>query len=300
MVLTTIKETIELESFTTDINGNVYLQKRINLKERMMHRLIQIDVFEDAYFAFDSSERSPNIEVVVSPYPAVPTDMAFVELIPATVFGSFRYQSAGNDSVLFKANGRMGNGFPTSLRQFPSTEISSRNLAIFYSDHLYISIHIMGEPQTTYTNFAWSFMFVVDDKKTSLLTHSMGNLAESHDAMCALLMSNGHMITKAALRGNTFPMWRYGGIVGEHMVDPTAAGSFFLEINTLDNELMQTTAQVRSAVADARTMSAFDEPQGRRFPEWILEGLNQGLVSGAVRDQWPPIKHADNGNVRML
>ena len=84
------------------------------------------------------------------------------------------------------------------------------------------------------------------------------------------------------------------------MVNPTAAGSFFLEINTLDNELMQTTAQVRSAIADARTMSAFDEPQGRRFPEWILEGLNQGLVSGAVRDQWPPIKHADNGNVRML
>ncbi|GAG65585.1 unnamed protein product, partial [marine sediment metagenome] len=140
MVLTTIKETIELESFTTDINGNVYLQKRINLKERMIHRLIQIDLFEDAYFAFNASERSPNIEVVVSPYPAVPTDMSFVELIPATAFGSFRYPSAGNDSVLFKANGRMGNGFPTSLRQFPSPEISSRNFSIFYSDHLYISI----------------------------------------------------------------------------------------------------------------------------------------------------------------
>ena len=84
------------------------------------------------------------------------------------------------------------------------------------------------------------------------------------------------------------------------MVDPISAGSFFLEISTLDNELMQTAAAVRSTIADARTMTPFDEPQGARFPDWILQGLNQGLVSGAVRDQWPPIKHADNGNVRML
>ena len=300
MALSTIKETIEIESFTTDINGNVYFQKRINLKEGMMHRLIQIDLFEDAYFAFSSDERSPNMEVVVSPYPAVPTDMSFMELIPATAFGSFRYQSAGNDSVLFKANGRMGNGFPTSLRQFPSTEISSRNLSIFYSDHLYVSIHIMGEPQTEYTNFAWSFMFVVDDKKTSLLTHSMGNLAESHNAMCATVMSNGHMISKAALRGNAFPMWRYGGIRPENTINPIAAGSFFLQLRSIDEESMITTAGIRSAVADARSMAAFDAAFGDKFPDWCRMNLNQGLVAGPVRDQWPPIKHADNGNVRML
>ena len=108
------------------------------------------------------------------------------------------------------------------------------------------------------------------------------------------------MISKADLRGNTFPMWRYGGIVSEHMVSPLGAGGFFLEVNTLDEERMQTAAQVRSVIADARTMTPFDEPQGGRFPEWILMGLNQGLVSGAVRDQWPPIKHADNGNVLCL
>jgi len=158
----------------------------------------------------------------------------------------------------------------------------------------------MGGANNTYTNFAWSFMFTMMSKKVPVLTHSMGVLAESHNAMCALIMSNGHMNTLPNLRGNTFPMWRYGGIVGEHMVDPTSAGSFFLEINTLDNELMQTAPAIRASVKDARTMSAFDEPQGRRFPEWILMGLNAGLVSGAVRDQWPPIKHADNGNVRMF
>jgi len=28
--------------------------------------------------------------------------------------------------------------------------------------------------------------------------------------------------------------------------------------------------------------------------------LPEGIVSGAIRDQWPPTKHADNGNVLTL
>ena len=295
MPLSIIKETIELDTVTLDAEGNAFLQKRINLRETMQHNLIQTDLFEDAYFAPDGQD--VRIEFAVSPYPVVPTNMPFAQ----TVIGyRNRYPSAGDDSILFKANGSVGDLSPSTIQQFPSEQIAADQFQAFYSDHVYINIHLMGQPDSVFTNFAWSFMFTIMDRKIPILTHTMGVLKESHDAMCALLMSNGHMITRAALRGNTFPMWRFGGIVGEHMVDPTAAGSFFLEINTLDNELMQTTAQVRSAIADARTMSAFDEPQGRRFPEWILEGLNQGLVSGAVRDQWPPIKHADNGNVRML
>ena len=65
----------------------------------------------------------------------------------------------------------------------------------------------MATEDTELTNLAFSFMFTMDSRNVSVLTHSMGVLAESHDAMCALLMSNGHMISKANLRGNVFPMW---------------------------------------------------------------------------------------------
>jgi len=295
MPLSIIKETIELDSVTLDAEGNAFLQKRINLRETMQHNLIQTDLFEDAYF--NLSGQQVRIEFAVSPYPVIPTEMPF---IPTAAGFVNRYPSAGDDSILFKANGTAGDLVATTFEQFPSEQIAADQFQAFYTDHLYINVHLMGQPDLVLENFAWSFMFTVMDRKVTILTHTMGVLKESHDAMCALLMSNGHMVTKAVLRGNTFPMWRYGGIVADHMVDPISAGSFFLEISTLDNELMQTAAAVRSTIADARTMTPFDEPQGARFPDWILQGLNQGLVSGAVRDQWPPIKHADNGNVRML
>jgi hypothetical protein len=145
-----------------------------------------------------------------------------------------------------------------------------------------------------------SFMLVLNNKKTSTLTASMGQMAENHEAMCAQLMSNGVFVTQANLEGNVFPWWRYGGIRPELMLSPDAAGSFFLNISTRDEELMQTTAQIRSAVADARSMGAYDAAFGARFPDWCRFNLNEGLVAGAVRDQWPPIKHADNGNVLCL
>jgi len=35
-------------------------------------------------------------------------------------------------------------------------------------------------------------------------------------------------------------------------------------------------------------------------PDWVSFMLPEGIESGPVRDQWPPIKHADNGNVLTL
>ena len=299
MALSMIKETIELDSVTTDADGNAFIQKRINLKEGFQHQLLQVDIFEDAIPLFRGSTgvQSASFEVVISPYPQVPTNMLYRENAPAF---ENRYAAAGDDSVLFKANANFVPQLHSDIRQFPSVQIASSNESIFYSDHLYINFHLMGSDSTEYGNIALSFMMLLNNKKVPTLTHSIGVLAESHEAMCALVMSNGHMQSLSTIRGNTFPMWRYGGIVPEQMITPTGAGGFFLEINTLDNELMQTAAQVRSAIADARTMTPFDEPQGDRFPEWLLMGLNQGLVSGSVREQWPPIKHADSGNVLCL
>jgi len=301
MVLKVIKETIELESFSTDANGSCYITKRINLQEGMSHTLIQTDFHADA-FVNTISAASP-IEIVISPYPSIPTDMYVTDQFPSPG----RLVSAGDDSVLFKINGTLNSGNPLAVglqpvdyEQFPSAQIAANQKLVFYSDHVYITLHISGNADATFFNLALSFMLVVEDKTVSSLTHGIGVLAESHDAMCALVMSNGHMVSQSALRGNTFPMWRFGGIRAEHMITPIASNAYFLPINTRDAEQMTTTPGIRQAVADSRAMSAFDAPFGDKRPDWIRLHLNAGVIAGAVRDQWPPLKHADNGNTRMF
>lgn len=295
MAIEIIKETIEQSQFTTDASGSVWFQKRINLAPGKVHNLLQTDIFEDA--PSDIDDVTARLEFVVSPYPVIPTNMPFVA--PATFEN--RYPAAGDDSILFKAIATTRNSaFVVNLQQFPSLQIAANQKTQFYTDHMYICVHVMATGDTTYQNFAWSFMFVIDSKKVPSLTHSIGVLAESHNAMCALVMSNGHMQSLAVLRGNTFPMWRFGGIRPEHMITPDATNAYFLPINTRDAEAMSTTPQIRQAVADSRQMSAFDAPFGDRRPDWIRLHLNAGVIAGPVRDQWPPLKYADNGNTRMF
>lgn len=292
MVVSIIKETIELGSVTTDADGNAFVTKKINLKGGQRHQLLQVDMFADA-----NTDTDCQIETVITPYPAIPTNMTYM---PANNFDN-RYVAAGDNSVLFKERREV---FRVSLldnvTQFPSAEIAANNAAMFYTDHVYVNLHIMAAAATTITNIAYSFMLVLNDKNVPILEHSIGVLQESHDAMCALVMSNGHMQSISDLRGNTFPMWRYGGIRPEHTISPLAANTFFLDIDTRDAEEMVTTAAIRQTVADARAMSAFDQAFGDRRPDWLSMDLNQGIVAGAVRADPIPLKYADNGNTRMF
>lgn len=297
MAMSIIKETIELDSVTADNDGNVFLTKRINLKTGSRHMLLQMDVFEDAYIDVPDEPLRQNIEMVITPYPAIPTNMIYQFNPPQQ---TKRYPAAGDDSVLFKIRLDVNQNLLSTSDQFPSPEIAAQNKSFFYTDHIYINLAIHGAPNQTYNNIAYSFMFVLQDKSVSVLEHTLGVLAESHNAMCALTMSNGHMNTISNLRGNTFPTWRFGGIRPEHTISPTAANSFFLEIDTRDAEEMVTTAAVRQVVADSRRMSGFDEAFGERRPEWLSMDLNQGIVAGAVRSDPVPLKYADNGNTRMF
>jgi len=298
MPVTIIKETIELNDIQLDGDGNCFIQKKINLQSGYRHMLQQVDVFEDAipFLRGSASDEQPNYEIVISPYPQIPTNMLYNE----NTLQQNRYVAGGDDSVLFKANARVRLNNHSEFTQFPSTQIAAQNKSYFYSDHLYINIHFMGIDDLVYGNIALSFMLVMDNIKVNLLESTMGILKESHDAMCALVMSQGHAISINDLRGNVFPMWRYGGIRPEHTLSPNAVGSFFLQVPTTDKELMQSTVTIRNAVGRARRMSAYDEAFGQTFPDWFRFNLNEGLVSGPVRDQWPPIKHDDNGNVLCL
>ena len=290
MALKIIKETIELQEVQLGVNGSAFITKRINLQEGKAHRLLQIDVMQDAFPNADGE-----MEIVVSPYPTIPTNMDFQ---PVNGYTN-RYVAGGDDSVLFKLRRALFDrgALATDFEQFPSPQIAAQNKTVFYSDHVYLNLHVMGTASSVMENIAFSFMLVIDDKNVSSLTHTLGVMAESHDAMCALIMSNGRLTTVDTLRGNTFPMWRYGGIRPEHM----ASEPFFLGLATTDEEPMRETAFIRGAVSSARRMQSFDEPFGDfKYPDWIRMHLNQGITTGAVRPDPIPLKYADNGNTRMF
>ena len=295
MALTIVKETIELNAVTTDQDGNAFITKRINLDAGKRHQLVQVDMFEDAYVT-----EQVEVETVITPYPAVPTDMLYSPFLNFTN----RYPAGGDDSVLFKERRqlRVNVGDSITTSQFPSSEIAAMNATQFYTDHVYINMHIMStEPETAVNNLAFSFLLVLDNKSVSNLEHSIGVLSESHEAMCAQVMSNGRMQSRDTLYGNVFPMWRYGGIRPERTMTPIAANAFFLDISTRDAENMSDTFQVRSNVADARQMQPFDTAFGNRdFPDWIRMNLNQGITTGAIRPDPIPLRYADNGNTRMF
>ena len=111
MAMKVIKETIELESFSTDASGSCYITKRINLQEGMAHTLIQTDFHADA-FVNTLSGASP-IEIVISPYPSIPTNMVVTDQFP----NPGRLVAAGDDSVLFKINGTLNSGNPLTTGQ---------------------------------------------------------------------------------------------------------------------------------------------------------------------------------------
>lgn len=301
MAYSIIKETIEMETLTTDADGVAFVTKRINLKEGQRKVLAQVDMFQDRFPTFPgTASQTAEFELVITAYPAIPTNMDFTPGSPNS------YAAAGDDSILFKAHrqvydfARVQSFQVGQYEQFPSAQIAAENVSYFYTNHVYINLAWRGDPDTTYSNLAYSFMLVIIDKNVSALEHAIGVLQESHDAMCALVMSNGNMRSISNLRGNVFPMWRYGGMRPEHTITPTAANSFFLDIDTRDAETMVTTAAIRQTVADARTMSAFDSAFGDRRPDWLTMDLNQGIMAGAIRADPIPLKYADNGNTRMF
>lgn len=299
MPLSYVKETVEIATFDTDADGEAIIVRRINLEAGKRRQLVQVDFFEDAIPFTVSNEES--IQFVISAYPSVPTDMRYASQPPAPI--DDRLVAAGDDSVLFKAVGDPSGANQkrhTIWQQFPSTEIASANVSEFYSDQLYITIKWDGAASTAYGNIALSFLFVFNETNVNALTSTLGKMAEQHDAMCALIMRTGSMTGQATLRGNTFPMWRYGGIRPERTISPTATNSFFLEIDTRDPESMSTTTEIRSIVADARRMGTYDGAFGERRPDWLKMDLNQGIIAGAIRSDPIPLKYADNGNTRMF
>lgn len=301
MVKSFIRESIEIDEVTLDETGFASIVKKINLKEGYRHNMMQVDLFQDSIMLnAGSSQIGLVMEVGVSAYPIIPTEMNVKST--GTALGN-RMPAAANDTMLFKAVSTVRDNDFSQIFQFPSAQIAAEPSYAWYSNEIYVVLYLHGEAGEDVRGICLSFYLALDNKKVDSLEAGIGILREKHEAHCMELMSNGHMQTKPDLRGNVFPMWRYGGIRPEHMLSSVGTGGFFLPISTTDEEPMESVSAVRSMVAQSRSMSAFDQAFGdtvNNIPDWLRFNLVQGLVSGAVREQWPPNKYHDNGNVMML
>lgn len=289
-----IRESIEFDSITCNASGLGIVQKVINLKPNMSHKMLQCDLFLDNPFPVITSLGF--YEVLVTPTPVVYTDM---------IIGGFpsRAPSAALENVLFKQT------FSSDLsfnEEFPNRFISARPTFTWYHPKLYLTLLVHSTADAVVNDFAMSVYCAVESKKVSLVTYGMGVIREDHIAQVAAVMSNGRSIPPARNVGQSFPMWKYGGIRPELMITGSGLSNFFNRTSSQEEQNTLTTAQLRTFAKAARQMQPNLDAFGTSFgsgagvPDWIRFELFKGVESGAIRDQWPPIKHADNGNVLTL
>ena len=147
----------------------------------------------------------------------------------------------------------------------------------------------------------------VDERNASYVPYMLGNIREKSIAQIAKVASLGRMIPTSRIIGQTFPMYLYGGARTQLMMTSTGLANFYYQLDPLSAEDMLSTQQQRNFVQAGRAMVAFDAPFGSdlggisgNVPDWVSLIALTGVVSGAVRDQWPAVKYEDNGNVRMM
>jgi hypothetical protein len=294
-----IRESLEQSNVTFDTNGFAIVQKVINLKPNMSHKMLQCDAFLDN--PFPEIDGTAYFELLLTPTPVIYTDMVIAGR-PS------RAPSAALENVLFKQTWEMERGAITYKEEFPNRFISARPTFTWYMPKLYVTLFIHTDPENEggLNNLALSVYCAIESKKTSLVTYGMGLIREDHIAQVAAVMSNGRAIEPSRNVGQTYPMWKYGGVRPEYMMKSDAFADFFgrgglnESQKTVDpNNLRGFAFLARKMVSNIEAFGTGGDVKGD-IPDWIRMFLPEGIVSGAIRDQWPPTKHADNGNVLTL
>lgn len=133
-----IRESIEFETLNVGTTGLGIVQKEINLKEGVGHKMLQCDAFLDNP-NYSTTESGVMIELIVTPHPIIFTNMTIAG------FGN-RSPSASLDNVLFKQtmlSGDAGITTPT-VQEFPNRFISARPTFTWYTPRLYLTLLIHG------------------------------------------------------------------------------------------------------------------------------------------------------------
>lgn len=295
-----IRESIEFETVNVGTTGLAIVQKEINLKEGVAHKMLQCDAFLDNPNYF-TTEDGVMIELIVTPHPIIYTNMTIAG------FGN-RAPSASLDTVLFKQtmlSGAAGITTPT-IQEFPNRFISARPTFTWYTPRLYLTLLVHGPRDADVGTFALTVYCAVEHRKASLVTYGMGLIREYNIAQVAAVVSNGRFILPARNVGQAYPMWQYGGIRSEYMMKSDAFAEFFYNTSNTDSAKMVDPVNLRIFAKLGRQMVPNIDAFGTGgtvkgdIPDWVSFMLPEGIEAGAIRDQWPPIKHDDNGNTLCL
>ena len=306
MVLHEIREELTLQGqLVLDGNGFGIVQKKITLERGKLHNILQCDIFQDAIPTSDvEPDGGPFIEFFVTPYPIIYSNMS-LKLAPPVMTN--RGPSAANETILFKAiTGPVANQTFTDIEQFPNQQLGATPTFSFYTPTVYFTALVHGTSGAVFENLSYSIYLALESKKANLVSYGLGVMRERSVAQGINLMNQGRTIQPSTNVGQIFPMWKYGGIRPERMLNAANSMNFFLDMATDSPEGMITSNIIRAQIRSGRQMAEFDEAFGRDsptvgpIPDWIRFEVNRGLVSGPIRAQFPPRKLADNGNTLML
>lgn len=273
-----------------DSNGFGIIQKKINVTRQLRHKLEHCDFYIDSF-----GTGYKGAEFYLTPYPLIYSDMNAQNVVTTQLNGTV---AAYNENVLYKAQWQPGVLFNN---EFPNNFLSSRPTFNFYTDTLYLTALFTGGADDVVSDVIISFYAALDSTPIDAVEHGIGLLKERMNTMTARIDTLGRAIVPARNVGQIAPFWKYGGVRPERMIEGQSLVNFWLNMADRDDEDMSDPTLLRDQIKLARQMVANPTAMGTNdVPDWIRLYLNEGLVAGPIRSQWPPIKHADDGNVLCL
>lgn len=303
MAIHEIRETLEMTDDVTvqEENDFLLIQKRIELQRGMRHTMVSVDFMDDS-FVLPSDVAQRGYEVFITAYPIVPTDMALAEVFPK------RGPAASDNQVLFK-QAQIHSASGVYTQRLPNDFLGTTPTYSWYTPHIYITVilHIASDgPVWTVDDLCMSFYMSVESVEANAVSYGIGLLREYADNQARLLVQNGYRVQRSNI-DDGYVGWRTGGIRPEFVTPSniSSASNWWLgqAYQGESGEDALSLTQVRAQLKRARQMSGPNDAFGTQDePDWFKAIANPfpGLVSGALRDQFPPVVKNNNGNTEMV
>jgi len=316
MAIHEIRESIIVDEITINNRDEIqYIEKIIPLKVGNRHTVASIDVFIDNILCNTTASEDIYGEILLTSQPLLLTNQ---QLGLGYGNDTNRTPAVSVDTILYKMqftipsppSGPFAFEPYVQIRQeFPNNFLGAMPTFSWYSPRIYMYVILYATQlpsDATVFNLEVSAYVAVDSKKVNHLSYMLGNIRERSIAQIGKIMSLGRMIRAARITGQTFPIYLFGGARSQLMMKSNALQSFYYQLEPQDAEGMLSTQEQRLFLKSARNMVPFDDAFGKTtvalggVPDWIKSIALTGVIAGPVRDQFPPLKYADNGNTRML
>ena len=307
MAVEEFRETLEQGNVSVlDEDDIAIVQKRINLQSGRRHTLMAVDFMDDS-FILPSGVDQRGYEFYVSPYPIIYTEMNLAETMPN------RGPLGADDAVLFKRTSVQVGGSYSGIysAQMPNQFLGSMPTYTWYTPSLYLTLILhkdAGTPTWTIDDLGMSVYMAVDSKTVDATEYGIGIIREFAEAQGRNIMAQGRTILPVDNVGQSFPMWRAGGIVPERMIRGTPSqADFFVQGALAESETMIPQNQLYAWMIRSGEMQPYDvakgslDPAKGEVPDWVRFTLRRmDLWFGNIRENEVPKLKWGNGNGQMF